>query len=78
MRLDCKCWQTDILVRSRQAFWLCEKNELKRQQQDTRDSMFTDGMGFILAETLVQNGTTGDNGNAGGTLNQPVPGFLEG
>ena len=31
--------------------------------------------GFILAETLVQNGTTGNNGTAGGTLNHPVLGF---
>ena len=28
--------------------------------------------GFILAETLVQNGTAGDNGTAGGTLNQSL------
>ena len=28
--------------------------------------------GFIPAEILVQNGTTGDNGTAGGTLHQPV------
>ena len=34
--------------------------------------------GFIPAENLVQNGTAGDNGTAGGTLNQPVLGFLQG
>ena len=34
--------------------------------------------GFILAETLVQNATAGDNGTAGGTLIQPVLGFLVG
>ena len=34
--------------------------------------------GFIPAETLVQNGTAGDTGSAGVTLNQPVPGFLVG
>ena len=34
--------------------------------------------GFILAETLVQNGTAGDNGTAGGTSNQPVLGFVVG
>ena len=32
--------------------------------------------GFIPAETLVQNGTAGDNGTAGGILNQLVLGFL--
>ena len=32
---------------------------------------------FIPAETLVQNGTAGDNDTTGGTLNQPVLGFLE-
>ena len=32
--------------------------------------------GFIPAETLVLNGTAGDNGTAGGILNQPVLGFL--
>ena len=32
--------------------------------------------GFFAAETLFLNGTVGDNGNAGGTLNQPVLGFL--
>ena len=31
---------------------------------------------FIPAETLVLNGTAGDNGTASGTLNQPVLGFL--
>ena len=31
--------------------------------------------GFIPAECLVQNGTAGENGTAGGTLNQPVLGF---
>ena len=47
--------------------------------------MFTEGRiagapmgGFISAETLVLNDTTGDNGTAGGTLNQPVLGFLVG
>ena len=44
--------------------------------------MFTDEsrpMGdFIPAETLVQNGTAGDHGTAGGTLTQPVLGFLVG
>ena len=34
--------------------------------------------GFIPAETLVQNDTAGDNGTAGGTLNQSVIGFLVG
>ena len=34
--------------------------------------------GFLLPESLVQNGTAGDNGTAGGTLNQPVLGFLVG
>ena len=34
--------------------------------------------GFIPAETLVQNGTAGDNATAGGTLNHPVLGFLVG
>ena len=34
--------------------------------------------GFIPAESLVQNGTTGGNGTAGGTLHQPVLGFLLG
>ena len=34
--------------------------------------------GFIPAETLVQNGTAGDNGTAGGTLHLPVLGFLVG
>ena len=33
---------------------------------------------FILAETLVQNGTAGNNGTAGGILNQPVLGLLVG
>ena len=31
--------------------------------------------GFIPAEILVQNGTAGDDGTAGGTLYQPVLGF---
>ena len=31
--------------------------------------------GFISAETLAQNGTTGDNGTAGGTLNSQHQGF---
>ena len=35
-------------------------------------------VGFIPAETLVQNVTAGDNGTAGGTLNQSVLGFLVG
>ena len=43
---------------------------------------FTDELrprgGFILAETLVHNGIAGGNGTAGGTLNQPVLGFLLG
>ena len=34
--------------------------------------------GFIPAETLVQNGTAGDNGITGGTLAQSVLGFLIG
>ena len=34
--------------------------------------------GFILAQTLVQNGTSCDNGTTGGTLNQQVLGFLVG
>ena len=34
--------------------------------------------GFIPAESLVLTGTAGDNGTAGGTLNQPVLGFLVG
>ena len=34
--------------------------------------------GFIHAETLVLNGTAGDNSTAGGTLKQPVQGFLVG
>ena len=34
--------------------------------------------GFIPAETLVQNGTAGDNGTAGGIKYQPVLGFLVG
>ena len=34
--------------------------------------------GFIPAEILVQNGTTGDNGTNGGTLSQPVLLFLAG
>ena len=34
--------------------------------------------GFIPAETLVQNGTAGDNGTTGGALTQPVLGFLVG
>ena len=34
--------------------------------------------GFIHAETLVQNGTAGDNTTAGGTLNQPVQSLLQG
>ena len=34
--------------------------------------------GFIPEETLVQNGTAGDGGAAGGTSNQPVLGFLVG
>ena len=34
--------------------------------------------GFILAETLVQNGTGGVNGTVGGTVYQPVLGFLVG
>ena len=34
--------------------------------------------GIIPAETLVQNGTAGDNDTAGGTLNQQVLGFLVG
>ena len=34
--------------------------------------------GFILVETLVQNGSASDNGTAGGFLNQPVFGFLSG
>ena len=29
---------------------------------------------FIHAETLIHNGTAGENGPAGGTLHQPVPG----
>ena len=33
---------------------------------------------FIPAETLVPNVTAGDTGTAGGTLNQPVLGFLVG
>ena len=48
-------------------------------------AMFTDESrprgGFIPAETLAQNGTTGDNGTvstAAGTLNQAVLGFLVG
>ena len=45
-------------------------------------AMFTDALrprgGFIPAETLVQNSTAGDNGTAGGTLSQPVLGFLVG
>ena len=45
-------------------------------------NVFTDELrpigGFILAETIVQNGATGDNGTAGETLNQPVLGFLVG
>ena len=32
--------------------------------------------GFIPAETLVLNGTAGDNGTAHGPLNQPVLGLL--
>ena len=32
--------------------------------------------GFIHVETLVLNGTAGDYGTAGGTLHQPVLGFL--
>ena len=31
--------------------------------------------GFIPAETLAQNGTAGDKGTAGGTLNQEYNGF---
>ena len=31
--------------------------------------------GFIPAETLVQNGTAGDNDTASGTLNEPVLGY---
>ena len=46
------------------------------------DGTFTDESwprgGFIPAETLVHNGTAGDNGTAGGTLNQSVIGFLLG
>ena len=34
--------------------------------------------GFILAETQVLAGTAGLNGSAGGTLHQPVLGFLLG
>ena len=34
--------------------------------------------GFIPTETLVLAGTAGDNGTAGATLNQRVPGFLVG
>ena len=38
--------------------------------------------GFISTETLVRvlvlAGTTGDNGTAGGTINQPVQAFLVG
>ena len=34
--------------------------------------------GVIPAETLVLNGTAGDNDTAGGTSNQPVLGFLVG
>ena len=34
--------------------------------------------GFIPAETLVQNGIAGGNGTAGGTVNQPVLGFMVG
>ena len=33
---------------------------------------------FILAETLVHNGTAGDNGTAGVTVSLPVLGFLAG
>ena len=33
---------------------------------------------FIPAETLVLNGTAGDNGTAGGKFKQPVLGFLVG
>ena len=32
--------------------------------------------GVILPVTLVQNGTAGGNNTAGGTLHQPVLGFL--
>ena len=35
-------------------------------------------VGFILAETLVLAGTAGDNDTGGGTLYQPVLGFLVG
>ena len=34
--------------------------------------------GIIPAENLVQNGTAGDQGTAGGTLNQAVLDFLLG
>ena len=34
--------------------------------------------GFIPAETLVLNGTAGDNGTASATLTQPVLAFLVG
>ena len=56
---------------------------MKRNADATGGLMLTDESrpsgGFIPAEILVLfNGTAGDHGTAGGTLNQPVLGFLVG
>ena len=43
---------------------------------ETNCRMIRGPEGFIHPETLVLNGTTGDNDHAAGTVNQPVLGFL--
>ena len=55
---------------SKQAVYVCFKTGSFTDESLPRG-------GFIPAETLVLNGTAGDNGT-GGTLHQPVLGFLVG
>ena len=60
--IHCKAEQDQLLV----------GRSLRWGQAQSRTKRGGPRGGFNYAETLVQDGTVGDNGTTGGTLNQPI------